>query len=141
MDEKSLTREEIEELSYYDFMGYVKAPFFNIGGIGSIDRLAELCQINEKSRILVVGCGTGWNACYLARTFGCQVVGIDVAAGKHVYRFPDQPDGSFQIAFLGSDHAHQVQCVRIFGINPEDGPVSGFGLCQVSCLVTSDRLI
>ena len=79
MPKKSLTFKEIEELDYYDFMGYMEVPFFNIGGTSSIDRLAELCKINEESKILVVGCGTGGNSCYLANKYGCQIVGIDIA--------------------------------------------------------------
>ena len=75
----TLSIEEVENLGYYDFMGYVGVPFFNIGGFTSIDRLAELCQITEQTRILEVGCGTGTNACYLAEKYGCTVVGIDLA--------------------------------------------------------------
>jgi len=75
----TLSIEEVENLGYYDFMGYVGVPFFNIGGFASIDRLAELCQITEQTRILEVGCGTGTNACYLAKKYRCTVVGIDVA--------------------------------------------------------------
>jgi hypothetical protein len=35
---KKLPLEEIEKLGYYDFMGYLEVPFFNIGGVGSINR-------------------------------------------------------------------------------------------------------
>lgn len=76
---RSLTLKEIEGLGYYDFMGYMGVPFFNIGGAASIDRLAELCHINENTVALDVGCGTGGNACYLANTYGCRVIGIDIA--------------------------------------------------------------
>jgi ubiquinone/menaquinone biosynthesis C-methylase UbiE len=76
---KHLSIEEIEELGYYDFMGYMEVPFFNVGGAASIDRLAELCHINQDTRILNVGCGTGGNSCYLANRYGCTVVGIDIA--------------------------------------------------------------
>ena len=79
MPKESLSIEEIEELGYYDFMGYMEVPFFNIGGASSIDRLAELCQLNKESKILVVGCGTGGNSCYLASKYGSQIVGIDIA--------------------------------------------------------------
>jgi len=77
--EQSLTIKEIEELGYYDFMGYMGVPFFNIGGAASIDRLAELCHIDENTVVLEVGCGTGGNACYLAEKYGCRVIGIDIA--------------------------------------------------------------
>jgi SAM-dependent methyltransferase len=76
---KELSIKEVENLGYYDFMGYVGVPFFNIGGRGSIDRLAEVCHISAGSRVLEVGCGTGGNACYLAEKYGCIVVGIDIA--------------------------------------------------------------
>jgi ubiquinone/menaquinone biosynthesis C-methylase UbiE len=74
-----LSLEEVERLGYYDFMGYMGVPFFNIGGRASIARLAELCHITGETRILEVGCGTGTNACYLAEKYGCTVVGIDLA--------------------------------------------------------------
>jgi len=79
MPKEPLSIEEIEELGYYDFMGYMEVPFFNVGGAASIDRLAELLHINNESRILNVGCGTGGNSCYLANRYGCTVVGIDIA--------------------------------------------------------------
>ena len=80
-----MTLKEIEGLGYYDFMGYMGVPFFNIGGFASIDRLAELCQITEHTRILEVGCGTGANACYLAKKYGCRVVGVDIA--EHMVKY------------------------------------------------------
>ena len=69
----------MENLGYYDFMGYIGIPFFNIGGQVSMDRLAEMCHIGAGTRVLDVGCGTGGNACYLAERYGCTVVGVDIA--------------------------------------------------------------
>ena len=79
MPEADLSLEELEELSYYDFMGYMDVPFFNIRGVGSIDRLAELCEIGKNSKVLVAGCGTSGNSCYLAQTYCCHITGIDIA--------------------------------------------------------------
>jgi ubiquinone/menaquinone biosynthesis C-methylase UbiE len=79
MEKQSFTIEEIEELGYYDFMGYMGVPFFNIGGAASMDRLAELCRVDEDAVVLDVGCGTGGNSCHLAEKYGCRVVGIDIA--------------------------------------------------------------
>ena len=114
----SLTLKEIEDLGYYDFMGYMGVPFFNIGGAASMDKLAELCHIKENTRVLEVGCGTGGNACYLANKYGCTVVGVDIA--EHMVEYaqrraaelgltdrvsfsvgdaysPDFPDDSFDV--------------------------------------------
>jgi ubiquinone/menaquinone biosynthesis C-methylase UbiE len=60
-------------------MGYLEVPFFNIGGIGSIDRLAKLLDLKDGDRVLEVGCGTGANACYLANKYGCVITGIDIS--------------------------------------------------------------
>ena len=74
-----LSIREIEELGYYDFMAYLKVPFFNIGGTPSQDLLAQKCGINENSHVLDIGCGTGGNSFYLAEKYGCRVTGIDIA--------------------------------------------------------------
>ena len=95
MPKEHMSIEEIEELGYYDFMGYMEVPFFNIGGATSIDRLAELCQINQESRILVVGCGTGGNSCYLANRYGCMVVGIDIA--EHMVKYARERAEALQL--------------------------------------------
>lgn len=76
---EKLPIEEIEKLGYYDFMGYLEVPFFNIGGIGSIDKLGRLLGLKEGDRVLEVGCGTGANACYLANMYGCNITGIDIS--------------------------------------------------------------
>ena len=70
---------EIEELGYYDFMAYLKVPFFNIGGTPSLDLLAQRCGIDENSHVLDVGCGTGENSVYLAEKYGCRVTGFDIS--------------------------------------------------------------
>ena len=79
MARKNLSLREIEKMSYYDFMGYLGVPFFQIGGLTSTKKLGELCGIDKEKKVLVVGCGTGFNACFIARTFGCTLVGIDLA--------------------------------------------------------------
>lgn len=79
LDEDNLPLEEIENLSYYNFMGHLEVPFYQIGGLASTEKLAELCHVNEGKKVLVVGCGTGFNACYIAKKFGCSVVGVDIA--------------------------------------------------------------
>ena len=79
MPQSTLSIEEIEKLSYYDLMGYLEVPFFQIGGLSSTEKLGELCRIDKDTNVLVVGCGTGFNSCYLAGKFGCRIMGVDIA--------------------------------------------------------------
>ncbi len=77
--ELKLSVKQAEALGYYDFMSYLGVPYYHVGGLTSTKKLAELCRIDSAKKVLMVGCGTGFSACYLAREIGCDVVGIDIA--------------------------------------------------------------
>ncbi len=77
--ELKLSVKQAEALSYYDFMSYLGVPYYHVGGLTSTKKLAELCRIDSTKKVLMVGCGGGFSACYLAREIGCEVVGIDIA--------------------------------------------------------------
>lgn len=67
---------KVTPITYIDFqadVGITKHP----GGVRMTDELVDLCKINEKSYVLDVGCGIGTTTCYLAKKYGCRVVGID----------------------------------------------------------------
>lgn len=78
-EEHELTFQEIEQLSWYDLNAHLGIPYFHQGGLKATDRLADLCGIGPETRVLIVGCGTGYSACYLARTRACQIDGFDIA--------------------------------------------------------------
>lgn len=51
---------------------------------GSLDAtwtLVDLCHIEPDSTILDVGCGVGFTPVYLARRYGCRVMGVDLQEG------------------------------------------------------------
>ena len=48
------------------------------GGLSATRELIDLCVITADKNVLDVGCGVGITPCYLAKKFGCRVVGIDV---------------------------------------------------------------
>jgi ubiquinone/menaquinone biosynthesis C-methylase UbiE len=52
--------------------------YFHLGGFDATRALIDLCPINANSRIIDIGCATGKTACYLARRYGCNVIGVDI---------------------------------------------------------------
>lgn len=67
-----------EEFTYFDAQaswGVTK----HMGGLRATARLAELCHLTKDTRLLEVGCGVGLTSCYLARLYGCHIVGVDLS--------------------------------------------------------------
>jgi arsenite methyltransferase len=67
-----------QEETFFDFAAYVGLTK-HLGGRAATEQLAELCHLNEGKVLLDVGCGVGVTACYLAREYGCHVVGVDIS--------------------------------------------------------------
>lgn len=63
--------------TFFDFAAEVGLTK-HIGGIEATDALIELCHIDADSVVLDVGCGVGVTPCYIARRYGCRVVGVDI---------------------------------------------------------------
>ena len=79
MPKERLTRKQVSQLNYYDFTAYLGIPLFQFGGLKVADDLIRRCGINENSRVLEVGCGTGFMACRISAKRGCCIVGIDIS--------------------------------------------------------------
>ena len=73
----SLTPSRIYELVAE--VGFKK--YFHLGGFDATKALIDLCPINENSRVIDIGCASGKTACYLARIYGCNVIGVDILPG------------------------------------------------------------
>ena len=63
---------------FFDFAAEVGLTK-HLGGLAATDELVALCQIDEGSYVLDVGCGTGATPCYLVKRYGCRVVGVDIS--------------------------------------------------------------
>ena len=57
-------------------LGFKK--YFHLGGFDATRALIDLCPINASSCIIDIGCASGKTACYLARRYGCKVLGVDI---------------------------------------------------------------
>jgi len=67
------------EPSYYYFELEAYWGTKHMGGLKATEELIELCHINKGKYILEVGCGVGITACYIAKRYGCRVVGMDIS--------------------------------------------------------------
>jgi arsenite methyltransferase len=69
-----------EDKIVFDFQAEVGLTK-HLGGAGSTDALLALCGIDGSKTVLDVGCGVGTTACYIAKRYGCHVVGVDISEG------------------------------------------------------------
>ena len=74
-------KENIKTIAHFEVQSFLNPPVCHFGGTNSTRLLAESVQIGKGDHVLEVGCGTGGTACYLARRYGCQVMGVDIAKG------------------------------------------------------------
>ena len=75
-----MNNNDVTELEnpYFDVqaeMGTTK----HAGGLNATKELMELCHVDEKKYLLVVGSGSGISACKIAKMSGCKITGIDLS--------------------------------------------------------------
>jgi arsenite methyltransferase len=66
-----------DQPTFFDFAAEVGLTK-HIGGVEATEALIELCHIGQGSYVLDVGCGAGVTPCFIARKYGCRVVGVDI---------------------------------------------------------------
>jgi len=66
--------------TFFDFAAEVGLTK-HLGGVGATEELIELCHIGEGKYVLDVGCGAGVTPCFIAKRYGCRVVGVDIREG------------------------------------------------------------
>jgi SAM-dependent methyltransferase len=69
-----------QEPTFFDFAAEVGLTK-HLGGVGATEELIELCHIGEGKYVLDVGCGAGVTPCFIAKRYGCRVVGVDISEG------------------------------------------------------------
>jgi len=66
-----------DQPTFFDFAAEVGLTK-HIGGVEATQDLIQLCHIGEGSYVLDVGCGVGVTPCWIAKKYGCRVVGVDI---------------------------------------------------------------
>jgi arsenite methyltransferase len=51
---------------------------FHLGGLQATRKLLARCPLDASTYVLDVGCASGRTACYIAKQYGCRVVGVDL---------------------------------------------------------------
>lgn len=70
----------LEKCDIFDFMyQYVGMTVLHPGGLKATNKLTDACSITTQTKVLDIACGKGTSAIYLAKTFGCRVVGVDIS--------------------------------------------------------------
>ena len=68
------------EITYFGLQAYLGTTK-HMGGFQSSAELIEACHVDGDTYVLDVGCGVGATTCYLAKTYGCKAVGVDLREG------------------------------------------------------------
>ncbi len=69
---------EPEACDTFQFMAHhLGVSVLHPGGLAATEALAERCGISRGATVLDAGCGAGSGSVFLARRFGCRVIGVD----------------------------------------------------------------
>jgi len=73
-----LTAKKIKELGYSEYVGLVRETNRPSGGIKTVQKVCVNAFINEKTKVLEIGCNTGFTSMNISQLTGASVVGIDL---------------------------------------------------------------
>jgi len=68
----------VEDMNYFELLAWLGIGSSHPGGFPATKQNLQLIQVKPEEYVLDAGCGTGLTACYLAKTVGCKVVGVDI---------------------------------------------------------------
>lgn len=75
----TLQKEDIKEMSYVQFLAAIDEVNRPPGGKDSIRRIVQNTFLNRESRVLDVGCNTGYSTFEIAHLAKCHVTGVDIS--------------------------------------------------------------
>lgn len=69
---------KVENMNYFELLAWLGIGSSHPGGFPATRQNIDILKITPEEFILDAGCGSGLTACYLAKTIGCKIVGIDI---------------------------------------------------------------
>lgn len=68
----------VDELNYFELLAWLGIGSSHPGGFPATLKNLNIMDIKAEDLLLDAGCGSGLTACYLAKTKGCRVIGVDI---------------------------------------------------------------
>lgn len=68
----------VEDMNYFELLAWLGIGSSHPGGFPATKQNLAAIQAKPKEYVLDAGCGSGLTACYLAKTIGCKIVGVDL---------------------------------------------------------------
>ncbi|MDP4128088.1 MAG: methyltransferase domain-containing protein [Bacillota bacterium] len=68
----------VEEMNYFELIAWLGIGSSHPGGFPATKQNLGIIRVKPEEYVLDAGCGSGLTACYLAKTIGCKIVGIDI---------------------------------------------------------------
>ena len=88
-----LTAKKIKELNYSEYVGLVRETNRPSGGIKTVQKVCVNAFIDERTKVLEIGCNTGFTSMNIAQLTGASVIGVDLvkeslkAANKKIKKY------------------------------------------------------
>jgi SAM-dependent methyltransferase len=123
---------EPDECDTFQFMAKkLHMSVLHPGGLQGTELLAERSEISNNMAILDAGCGSGSSSIFLARRYGCKVVGIDIDQKSltRAYKTARKKAVLDRVAFRTMD---------ICGLSFQDQTFDG-AICQAALIFTKKR--
>lgn len=73
-----ITLQEIKKMGYVDLMAFLEEVNRPPGGKDSVKAIVQNCFIHKDSKVLDVGCNTGYCSFEIAHLAKCSVTGVDI---------------------------------------------------------------
>ena len=68
----------VDELIYFELLAWLGIGSSHPGRFPATLKNLSTMDIKAEVLLLDAGCGSGLTACYLAKTKGCRVIGVDI---------------------------------------------------------------